>query len=74
MKLTQKVVDALRPGDRRFVWDDSLSGFGVRITEGSVAYVIDFRLGSRRRRISLGSTKLKMFQEARDEALAARRT
>jgi integrase len=68
MKLTQRTVDALRPGKRSFVWDDALAGFGVRITEGSVAYVVDFRLGSRRRRVSLGSTKIKSFAEARDDA------
>jgi integrase len=69
MKLTQRTVDALKPGERRIVWDDSLPGFGVRVTEGSVAFVVDFRLGSRRRRVSLGSTQLKTVQEARDEAL-----
>jgi integrase len=68
MKLTQRTVDALRPGKRAFVWDDALAGFGVRITEGAVSYVVDFRLGSRRRRVSLGSTKIKTFPDARDEA------
>lgn len=68
MKLTQRTVDALRPGKRAFVWDEALPGFGVRITEGSVAYVVDFRLGSRRRRVSLGSSQIKTFAEARDEA------
>jgi integrase len=68
MKLTQKTVDALRPGERRIVWDDALPGFGVRITEGATSYVVDFRLGSRRRRVSLGSTQLKLLLEARDEA------
>jgi integrase len=68
MKLAQKMVDALRPGERRIVWDDALSGFGVRITEGATSYVVDFRLGSRRRRVSLGSTQLKLLPEARDEA------
>jgi len=68
VKLTQRTVDALRPGKRAFVWDEALPGFGVRITEGSVAYVVDFRLGSRRRRVSLGSSQIKTFAEARDEA------
>jgi integrase len=68
LKLTQKAVDALRPGKRAFVWDEALPGFGVRVTEGTVSWVVDFRLGTRRRRVSLGSTSLKTFAQARDEA------
>jgi integrase len=68
MKLNQRTVDALRPGKRAFVWDEALPGFGCRITEGAVSWVVDFRLGSRRRRVSLGSTELKTFAQARDEA------
>jgi integrase len=69
LKLNQRTVDALRPGKRAFIWDEALPGFGCRITEGAVAYVVDFRLGSRRRRVSLGPTAQKTFSQARDEAL-----
>ena len=68
MKLSQRTVDALKPGERKTIWDDVLKGFGVAISENRISYVVDFRLGSRRRRVSLGSTQLKTFAEARDEA------
>jgi integrase len=69
LKLTQKAVAALAPGARRFIWDDGLKGFGVRITEGAVSYTVDFRLGGKRRRVSLGSVDLTPFAKARDSAL-----
>ena len=68
MKLTQKAVDAIEPGDRRFMWDDVLPGFGVRVTEGGASFVVDFRVATKRRRVALGSTKLLTLQEARDRA------
>lgn len=68
MKLNQRVVSSLRPGSRRIVWDDGLPGFGVRITEGSTSYVVDFKIGSHRRRVVLGSANLIQYIEARDRA------
>ncbi|MFY9656307.1 MAG: tyrosine-type recombinase/integrase [Methylocystis sp.] len=70
MKLTQKIIDALEPGRRRFIWDDALPGFGVRITEGAVSWAVDFRLGRNRRRVSLGAVSLKKCEAARDRARA----
>jgi integrase len=68
MKLTQRAVDGIRPGDRAFVWDDALPGFGVRVTQGSCSFVIDFRIGTRRRRVALGSTAEITLIEARARA------
>ncbi len=77
MKLTQKDVDKLEPGERRFLWDDSLSGFGVRITEGSIAFVVDFRVGAKRRRVALDPVDQVSLAIARERAqeiiVAARR-
>ncbi len=69
MKLSQSEVNKLKPGPSKIIWDDALKGFGVRVTAGNVAYVVDFRVGAARRRVSLGSVHLKTFQEARGEAL-----
>lgn len=69
LKLSQKFVNALSPGDRKIYWDDGLKGFGVRVTEGSIGYIVDFRLGAARRRVSIGSAAIKTFSEARSEAL-----
>jgi len=68
VKLSQRTIDALKPGERKTIWDDALKGFGVALSEKAASYVVDFRLGSRRRRVVLGSTQLKTFAEARDEA------
>jgi hypothetical protein len=68
LKITQKTVDAIRPGKRRFIWDDALSGFGVRITEGSASYVVDFRLGAKRRRIALHPISQSTLSAARERA------
>jgi integrase len=69
MRLTQKTIDALRPGERRFVWDDALTGFGVRVTEGALSYVVDFRVADRRRRVAIGATDRLTLPEARQRAL-----
>lgn len=66
--LNQRTVNSIAPGARRIIWDDGLPGFGVRVTEGSVAYVVDFRLGTRRRRVALGSTAILKYAAARERA------
>ncbi len=68
MKLSQKSVDAIRPGARRFLWDEATPGFGVRITEGSVAYVVDFRIGTARRRVTLDPVSQSTLAAARERA------
>jgi integrase len=68
MKFNQRAVNAIQPGPRRIVWDDGLPGFGIRVTEGSTSYVVDFKIGNRRRRVALGATNLIQYSEARDRA------
>jgi integrase len=72
MKLTQKVVDGFRPGKRSRIPDDDADGLRVRISEGSISYEVDFKIGSHRIQRSLGSTRTKSLVEARDEALEIR--
>ena len=67
-KLTQRIVDGIKPGGRRFLWDESLAGFGVRVTEGATSYIVDFKIGQHRRRVALGSTRLLSYAQARDQA------
>jgi integrase len=68
LKLTQKTIDAIRPGARRFLWDDALPGLCVRITEGSAAYVVNFALGGKRRRKVIALTSQSTLLAARDRA------
>lgn len=56
-KLTKRTVDALKPGPRTvFLMDDSLPGFGVRLTPAGVkSYVFQWGRGrSLRRRLTIG--------------------
>jgi len=68
MKLTQKVVDDVKPGERRIIWDDALSGFGLRVTEGSVSYVVDYKIRTKRRRVVVTPVELSTLSAARNRA------
>jgi integrase len=68
--LTKTEINRLRPGERRFIWDTDLKGFGVRVTEGAVSYVVDFRVDGKRRRVSLGGVGLMSLEQARRAAAA----
>ncbi|MDT5015824.1 MAG: Arm DNA-binding domain, partial [Mycobacterium sp.] len=74
--LTKVDVSRLKPGPRRIVWDSGLKGLGIRITEGAVSYVVDFKVTGKRRRVSLGPVQLQPLERAREAAarilLAAR--
>ena len=69
MNLNQRTVDGLKPGERRIVWHDQLPGFGVRVTEGSTSYIVDFVIGRRRRRVVIGATQRMSFAQALERAL-----
>ena len=55
-KPTQRLVDSIRAGEaRQTFWDDTLRGFGVRVTppsltnpKGTKSYVVKYRLASDR--------------------------
>jgi integrase len=72
MKLTQRAVEALTlsGGKADAIWfDDQLPNFGVRLREGgSRMYVVQYKLGGKQRRITLGSTALLKADAARDMA------
>jgi integrase len=70
VKLSEKIVAGITPGDRKFIWDDALPGFGLRVSEGAVAYVVDFRIGRQRRRVSLGSIAKVKYEAAKNRARA----
>src|SRR4051794_27511453 len=68
MKLTQKAVSAMLPGERRIVWDDAVPGFGVMITKGACSYIVNFRIGKQQRRSVVGPTSIMKLEQARDRA------
>ena len=56
-KITKRVVDAARPGEKdRFLWDSELKGFGLKVTpKGKKIYLVQFRLpGSTTKRFTIG--------------------
>ncbi len=56
MALTEKRIRDMRPDTgTRIEWDDQLRGLGVRITAAGVkAYVFNYRVDGRERRMTLG--------------------
>ena len=70
-RITKRLVDSLRPtGYDRFVWDDTLIGFGIRVQPtGAKSYVVKYRAGSGRgaptRRVTLGRVGTLTPDEAR---------
>ena len=74
-RITKRSVDALTPSDKDlFLWDDSLPGFGVKVTpSGHRSYVVQYRpgAGGRRavaKRIVLGQHGVLTPDEARRRA------
>jgi integrase len=69
MELTPATVSALTlPAGKTeaFFWDDGIPGFGVRLRGGSRTFIIQYRVGRRQRRESLGlTTKLRLADARR---------
>jgi integrase len=72
MKLTQASIDrlALPPGKSEvIVFDADVPGFGVRLrTGGSRTFIVQYALGGRQRRMTIGTTKLLDAAKARQTA------
>ncbi|QET94511.1 tyrosine-type recombinase/integrase [Roseomonas mucosa] len=69
-KLTKRVVDATHSREKDYViWDDELPGFGLRVfASGKRSYVIQYRLGKRSRRFTIGLHGVWTPERARQEA------
>ena len=70
-QITKRLLDSLKPRQGEyFVWDGSLSGFGVRVqSTGAMSYVVKYRAGSGRsaptRRLTLAKAGTITPDEAR---------
>ena len=69
-KLTKRVVEATEPQGRDYVvWDDELSGFGLRVfVSGKRSYLIQYRSAGRSRRYTIGFHGVWTPELARKEA------
>jgi len=69
-KLTKRYIDSLTPPvAEAILWDDDLSGFGVRLyPSGRKVYVVQYKLHGRTRRKTLGKHGVVTAEQARKEA------
>ena len=71
-RITKRAVDALQcpaGGDREFLWDDALAGFGVAaFPTGRKVYVAQYRQNGRSRRVTIGDHGRLTPDEARSQA------
>jgi integrase len=69
-KLTIRSVDALKPRTADYIaWDDDLPCFGLRVyTSGRKSYLVQYRVGRRTRRLTLGLHGALTPETARREA------
>lgn len=74
INFTVRKIDSLRPPDKGQVdyWDTGLSGFGIRMSQGGRrSWIVMYRVGRRKRRLTLGSYPPMTLAEARKDAKAA---
>jgi hypothetical protein len=74
IKLTKRMVEAIAVGEADvLVWDDTLRGFGVKVTpKGARVYVLQYSFGGRSRRVTIGRHGELTAEEARRKALGLR--
>jgi integrase len=71
MKFTKAAVAALtKPAGKtdHVEWDDGMPGFGVRMRNDSMSWLIQYRVGHQQRRESLGDVRKVRLEDAREAA------
>jgi len=70
VKITKRVVEAAEAQEKDYlIWDDELPGFGLRVfSSGKRSYVIQYRIGGRSRRYTIGLHGAWAPETARSEA------
>ena len=76
VRLTKRIVDSAIPKDKdAYIWDNSLKGFGLKVTpSGRKVYIVQYRLGGRKgrtRRVTIGVHGTLTAEEARVAAKQA---
>jgi integrase len=69
LKLTKTSVEAINfhaaRGNQQFYWDDEQPGFGLRVTSGAKAYVVESRVNGKTCRLTLGRHGKLTAEQAR---------
>lgn len=79
LNLTQRFIRSVKPTDRTVIyWDTTQPGLGLRVTKtGAAAYVVNYRVGGKAERPTIGNpsenTLAEMREEARNRRAQARR-
>ncbi len=68
MQFTKKTLAAIDLKTEGFIWNDDMPGFGIRVRGGSGRYVIQYRIGAKQRRESLGDVRKITLESAIDIA------
>src|SRR5262249_42511761 len=70
MKLNQASIAAIKraaTGKADHVeWDDNLSGFGLRMRDGRLTWIVQYKIGGKQRRVTLGTTEQLTAEQARN--------
>ncbi|KAA1054690.1 tyrosine-type recombinase/integrase [Azospirillum argentinense] len=69
-KLTAELVKQtpLPTSGQIIVWDTDVKGFGLRLTTGTKAFICNYRVKGRERRVTIGNATVWKVADARDEA------
>ena len=70
-KLIKRTVEAAAPRPKEYyLWDEDIPGLGLRVMpSGRKQYIIQYRVGRRSRRLSLGPSTILTPEQARTRAL-----
>jgi len=72
MRLTVKSTAGLKlpPGKQDHIeWDDDIAGFGIRLRDGGArSWIFQYRVGTKQRRLGLGSVSAVDLAKAREIA------
>ena len=71
-KLTKRLVETIKPPPtEKFVWDAELKGFGIRIAAhtGVKTFILQYRHGTKQRRLKFGRFPTLTVEKARDRAI-----
>ncbi|NNE58403.1 MAG: DUF4102 domain-containing protein, partial [Hellea sp.] len=58
-RISKTSIDATKPSEKdSYLWDDKLTGFGLKVTPaGRKVFLIQYRMSGRTRRVTLGVFK-----------------